>query len=605
MKKSEKNNPSGIYSSNLTFIFSHLDLKVWEIVLFFFMITVIAILSTAFPLFTKIIIDQYIPNSDIDGIFYVFFIACVLLFVLLIIEIGAKKIFQKVIAQQVALKLQIKAMKKFQTLRQTTLDKLSDGVCYAKFYLSINKILDFLTNFVLTVFESIILILWVSIIIIIINYKIFLFIFFLSLFFIFIKSIFKKPIEKNQNLVRENKESLSKAINNFINNNYMARIHGEEFFEYRKIDYEGLKLLSKQKKLIMYANSYGAFVSCINQLFILIMVAFTASFVMRGEQNLGDLTLIALYGAVSLNSVVTIYNNLPKIAEFKDSCEALKEILNLPEEENLKRNKKLQSYKGSINIKNMSFTYPDNHQATLNDINLDIPSNTSIGLVGRSGSGKTTLVHLILGLYEPTKGFIFYDDIKGKELNLASVRNFFGVITQKPTILWRTVKENIAHGDKNANDEDVIQAARQANIYHKIISLPQGFDAFLGEKGNNLSGGEKQRISIARALYRKPKVLVMDEATSALDTDSEKKIQNSIQKTIGEQTTIIIAHKLSTIFKVDKIVVLEKGSVAEQGNHNELIDKKGIYASLLAEQFKVSIKDLEVFKLPDSTWKKQ
>ena len=268
------------------------------------------------------------------------------------------------------------------------------------------------------------------------------------------------------------------------------------------------------------------------------------------------------------------------------------EIMDEPEENEYEGSKILENVKGDISFKDVTFSYNDS-KTILNHISFDIKQGENIALIGPTGGGKTTICHLIPRFYNITSGEIKIDNQNINDFTLESLRKNIGIVQQDVFLFNGTIKENILYGNENATDEQVIEASKKANIYEYICSLEDGFDTIVGERGVKLSGGQKQRISIARVFLKDPKILILDEATSALDNTTELLIQNSLNELSKGRTTIIVAHRLSTIKNATKILVVSNGSIIESGNHDELINKKGIYYQLYMLQFKdVKEKDL-------------
>ena len=268
------------------------------------------------------------------------------------------------------------------------------------------------------------------------------------------------------------------------------------------------------------------------------------------------------------------------------------EIMDETEENECEGDKILENVKGDISFKDVTFSYNDS-KTILNHISFDIKQGENIALIGPTGGGKTTICHLIPRFYNITSGEIKIDGQNINDFTLESLRKNIGIVQQDVFLFNGTIKENILYGNENATDEQVIEASKKANIYEYICSLEDGFDTVVGERGVKLSGGQKQRISIARVFLKDPKILILDEATSALDNTTELLIQNSLNELSKGRTTIIVAHRLSTIKNATKILVVSNGSIIESGNHDELINKKGIYYQLYMLQFKdVKEKDL-------------
>ena len=301
-----------------------------------------------------------------------------------------------------------------------------------------------------------------------------------------------------------------------------------------------------------------------------------------GNVSAGD---IAAAGAISLRlsqmtgwvsfTLMTLYANL---GEVEDGVKTLSTPYALGDKD---RATDLLVSKGSIQFKNVSFTYGKNISAVKN-ISLSITPGEKIGLVGASGAGKSTLVSLLLRLYEPQKGSVFVDDIDINDITQSSLRKQIAMVTQETALFNRSAKDNIMYGNPNATDNELIRATRQAEAHDFILDLEdhkgrKGYDAHLGEQGVKLSGGQRQRIALARAILKDSPVLVLDEATSALDSDVESSIQNALELVMENKTVLAIAHRLSTLAKMDRIIVLNDGQIVEEGTHKNLIKFNGLY----------------------------
>ncbi|WP_339627562.1 ABC transporter ATP-binding protein [uncultured Maribacter sp.] len=241
-----------------------------------------------------------------------------------------------------------------------------------------------------------------------------------------------------------------------------------------------------------------------------------------------------------------------------------------------------QSFNESVTLKNVSFKYQDDY--VLKDFTLTVKKGNTVALVGQSGSGKSTIANLVTRFYDVNEGDISIDGNNIKNLSKKSLRGLLGLVTQDSILFNDTVKNNIGLGKENATEEQIIEAAKIANAHDFIVSLPKGYETNIGDSGNKLSGGQKQRLSIARAVLKNPPIMILDEATSALDTESERLVQDALEKMMKNRTSIVIAHRLSTIQNADIIVVLHKGEIVEQGTHVELLDLNGTYKKLVQMQ---------------------
>lgn len=305
-------------------------------------------------------------------------------------------------------------------------------------------------------------------------------------------------------------------------------------------------------------------------------------FMIKGSVTPADLTAYLLYVSTLLASLRTIIQFTEQFQRGMTGIERFIEIMDtktdITEAENATD---IKDVKGNITFENVSFHYNDDSATeVLSNINLNIAQGESVALVGPSGGGKTTLCNLIPRFYDVTEGRILIDGQDIKDVTLRSLRNTVGTVQQDVYLFSGTVYENIAYGLPNASKDAVIAAAKQAGAHEFISALPDGYDTYVGERGVRLSGGQKQRISIARVFLKNPPILILDEATSALDNESEKIVQDSLEKLSKGRTVFTIAHRLTTIKNASLILVLTENGIEEQGTHKELINKKGLYYNL-------------------------
>jgi ATP-binding cassette subfamily B protein len=240
--------------------------------------------------------------------------------------------------------------------------------------------------------------------------------------------------------------------------------------------------------------------------------------------------------------------------------------------------------KGNVTFKNVTFTYDDTNITALKDMNFSVKSGETIAILGKTGSGKSTIIELISRLYDTEIGAILLDGKPIKEANLDDVRSQIGFVPQDPFLFSESIEDNIKFGKEDATEEEIIAAAKNADVHKNIIDFPNGYKTILGERGVTLSGGQKQRVSIARAIIKNPKILIFDDCLSAVDTETEEKILSNLERISKNITTFIISHRVSSAKNADKIIVLDDGKITQQGTHNQLITQEGYYKDLYDQQ---------------------
>ena len=304
--------------------------------------------------------------------------------------------------------------------------------------------------------------------------------------------------------------------------------------------------------------------------------------------SVGMLVQFVIYSIMVAGAVAALSEIWSELQRAAGATERLVELLNIDDTVNdpVDAVSPPSSWSGEITFRNITFAYPTRaDETTLSNINLKIKPGETIALVGPSGAGKSTFIQLLQRFYDPDQGEIFLDGIDIKTMNRLEFRKSIALVPQDPVIFATTVMENIRFGNPEANDEEIYEAARSAAAHDFISELPKGYSTYVGERGVMLSGGQKQRVAIARAILRNAPVLLLDEATSALDAENERSVQKAFDHLSKGRTTIVVAHRLATVKKADKIIVLDKGKIIAHGNHHKLISEKGLYARLASLQF--------------------
>jgi ATP-binding cassette, subfamily B, bacterial MsbA len=306
--------------------------------------------------------------------------------------------------------------------------------------------------------------------------------------------------------------------------------------------------------------------------------------VLTGSEFIGF--LLAIFQLMPPIKELSSVNN--RIQESSAAADRIFEILDTrPAIRNIDKPANLKSFNNSIEFRNVSFRYDDSDELILDNISFKVKKGEILAFVGPSGGGKSTLVDLIPRFYDPSSGVILLDNLDIKEINIGDLRRFMGIVTQETFLFNESVKNNIAYGLTEFPLEKIIEAAKTANAHNFIIEMPNGYDTVIGERGVKISGGQRQRLSIARALLKNPEIMIFDEATSALDNESELLVQEAIERLMINRTTFVIAHRLSTIRNANRIIVLDRGRIVQYGTHDDLIqNEKGLYRKFYEMQFR-------------------
>ncbi|WP_242941049.1 ABC transporter ATP-binding protein [[Clostridium] fimetarium] len=361
----------------------------------------------------------------------------------------------------------------------------------------------------------------------------------------------------------------------------VVKSFANENIEMKKFERGNTGFLNSKKNSYKYMGTYHAGLGVFTSLITIIVIVVGAIFITKGMLNITDLITFLLYISNLIEPVKKLINFTEQFQNGYSGYERFLEILS--EEPDIVDNKNPftpKSYKGDIEFKNVSFKYDENSADVLAKVNLKVNAGDYMALVGSSGAGKSTLCSLIPRFYDVTEGEITIDGMDVRNIKLRNLRNNIGIVQQDVYLFAGSVFENIKYGRPDATDEEVIEAAKNANAHEFIMQLPDGYDTYIGQRGIKLSGGQKQRLSIARVFLKNPPILIFDEATSALDNESEKVVQESLEKLANHRTTFVIAHRLSTIRNAKKILVLTENGIEEQGTHDELMNFEGAYSRL-------------------------
>ncbi len=375
------------------------------------------------------------------------------------------------------------------------------------------------------------------------------------------------------------------TLENSISGIRVAKAFTNETYEVEKFQKGNRAFQRARKKSYKAMAQFSSGTTFIVDLLNVVVLVAGGLFTYYGKINFGDLVAYMLFISMFLSPIKRLIAFVEQYQQGMTGFKRFVELMNTEPEQESPNAQELTGVKGAIRFENVNFSYPNGRQI-LKNVNLDIPAGRTVALVGPSGGGKTTICHLIPHFYEPDSGRITIDGVDIRDISFSSLRSSIGIVQQDVFLFTGSIRDNIAYGRLDATDEEIVEAAIRANIHDYIMSLPDGYNTDIGERGTKLSGGQKQRVAIARVFLKNPSILILDEATSALDNTTEILIQRALEELSAGRTTLVVAHRLSTIKNADEIVVVDEEGIEERGTHEELIERGGIYRMLYESQFK-------------------
>lgn len=474
----------------------------------------------------------------------------------------------------------------FQRLPFSYYDKNNTGEMMSKIVSDLFDISELAHHGPENIFISLLKIIGSFILLSMINIKLTLILFIITLIMIAFSYLQNRKMHKVFMDNRKKIATVNARVQDSLSGIRIVKSFANEEIEEAKFSDSNLEFLSSKESSYNMMGIYQAGNSFFQGLLYTAVIIAGGYLIASNSMQIADLAIYALYIGILISPIEVLINSTEQFqkgyASFKrfvDILDETPEILNSPNAIDL------TTVNGKIAFENVSFYY-DKTNEVLNNVNLQIPAGKTIALVGPSGGGKTTLCSLIPRFYDVNSGQITIDDIDIKAVTLKSLRNAIGIVQQDVYMFAGTVLENISYGNPTATFEEIVAAAKKANIHDFIMSLAEGYNSHVGEHGVKLSGGQKQRLAIARVFLKNPPILILDEATSALDNESEQHIQKSLEELATNRTTIVIAHRLSTIKNADEIIVINDNGIQEQGTHEKLLTQNGLYAKYYNMQFK-------------------
>src|SRR5690554_4038963 len=546
----------------------------------------ISIFDLVFPMFTRNMINVITPDGNM-GLLLRWTIIMVVLFVLRYISQYIVAYYGHVLGVRIEHDMRRDIFSHLQTLPFSYYDNTKTGHIMSRIVNDLRDITELAHHGPEDLFISTVMLLGSFFILLSIEWRLTLIIFAFIPIMIWFAIFKRKKMETAFRDVRKKIANVNSQLENSISGVRVAKSFTAEDYEIEKFNEGNAAFADARKKSYKVMAEFISGIGIVSSGLNLMVISLGGYFTYKGIIELGDLFAYTLYVNFFMQPIRRLTEFTQQLQDGMTGFERFQEVMNIaPDIVDKEGAVELNSIRGEIRFKDVTFSYNNGEDQVLRHLNLDVEAGKTVALVGPSGAGKTTLCHLIPRFYEISSGEITIDSINIRDITLKSLRRNIGLVQQDVFLFTGTIRENILYGKPNASDQEVIEAAKQASIHDFILTLPFGYDTFIGEKGVKLSGGQKQRISIARLFLKNPPVLILEEATSALDNETEILIQKSLENLSKGRTTLVIAHRLSTIKNADEILVLTNKGVEERGSHKDLLERKGIYSRLYNSQFK-------------------
>ena len=489
------------------------------------------------------------------------------------------------VGEEISKFLQFDMVKSLIKADTQSIDKKHSGKFISNLTYDVTHITNLLSNAILIFFKDSLTLIGLLTVMFIQNWKLSL----ISIIMIPIASIFARTLGKRMGKIvtqaQERSGFLISYLVELFKNHKIAKIFQKEEYEVKRADAHLSELMNKNKKIATVLIRMSPIMEVLTGIMIAILIYFSGKLIAKGEIDVNNFfsflaaMMLAYQPVRSLTSLNIVVN---------EGLSAARRILPIIDTDNLIKNsensKPIKITESKINFENVFFKYEASEKNVLDDVNLEFEGGKMTALVGHSGSGKSTILNLIPRFYQPQLGNIKIDNQIINEVTIESLRSQISLVTQETTLFDDTILNNIKYANENASDEEVLEVSKLSNSHDFIEKLPEKYNTKIGENGVRLSGGEKQRLSIARAMIKRSSIILLDEATSSLDTETEKKIQNALKILTQNKTTIVIAHRLSTILSSDNIYVIDAGKVVDSGKHENLLNNSELYKSFYEKQ---------------------
>ncbi len=545
---------------------------------------VISLIGMLYPIFSRTMLNDLIPNKNIRMVVIFGIILLALYFIRMLLRYFVQY-YGHVIGVGMQAQMRSDMFRKLETLPYTFYDNHETGKIMSRMTNDLMDISELAHHGPENVLISGIMIIGSFIYLCMISVPLTLIVFACVPILVIVST---KSRKKMRDAFQESRKSIAvinAALESSISGIRVTKAFTNDVKEAEKFENGNKQFVEARRKSYLAMAEFHSTTSFVTDVFNVVVLIAGGIFMYQGKINFGDYSAFIVSVNQFINPVNTLIGFMEQYQNGVTGFERFLEIMDEKPETDSEDAVELTDVKGEIELQDVSFHYNDSKEV-LSHVSMKIKKGEKMALVGPSGGGKTTICHLIPNFYQYTDGKILVDGKDIKTLTMRSLRRAIGIVQQDVFLFNGTIKENIHYGRLDATDEEVIEAAKRANIHEYVMTLPEGYNTQIGERGVKLSGGQKQRLSIARVFLKDPAILILDEATSALDNTTEILIQQALDELCKGRTTIVVAHRLSTVKNADEIAVITSGEIAEQGTHEELIEKKGIYYDLYSLQFR-------------------
>lgn len=541
--------------------------------------------TVVLPWIIKDLVDQVLSEKDAEKLTYIA-LSVVVIFLFRGFFFYGQSYLISYVGQRVVIDIRREVFKKIQRLSMAFYDKNKTGTIMSYVTNDVNALQTGLVdNIVEMITEGVILV--ASIVAMIyLDWKLFLFSLCTFPVVIMFIDFFGKKIRASGSRIQGATADLTSILQEVVSSARVIKSFVREAYEIDRFEAQNMHNFRAQMKYVKLSATLTPTIEFVAAIGVTMILWFGGNSVIDGDITAGALVAFLTYAVNISNPIKRLSKVIANIQRALAAADRVFDVLDLPELIQNKPNAQLLPHvKGNVSFNNVSFAY-NTDEPILDNVSFSATPGQVVALVGPSGAGKSTVASLLPRFYDVTGGSIVIDGLDIREVTMESLREQVGIVPQETMLFNGSVYDNILYGRLDATEEEVMAASRAANAHNFITELPNGYDTQLGDRGVNISGGQRQRIAIARAILKNPQILILDEATSALDTESERVVQEALDRLMVGRTSFVIAHRLSTIKNADKILVMEKGKIVEEGNHDELMAKDGLYAHLYQIQYR-------------------